>query len=365
MLRNTLVLALALSALGGCRPDADPDSALGGDYPRPVLPDVPYDYSLDALPSHFGGGALEFFEYIPSNNPVTNEGAALGRVLFYDRQLSDNRSVSCASYHHQANAFTDTRTFSEGLHGELTPRNSMALFNKQFERRMFWDLRANTLEAQVLQPIEDPIEMDLALEALHTRLRNLDYYPPLFESAFGDTAITDERISRALAQFVRSILSYRSKYDEGVAQDFSNFTASELNGRALFYDGETRCNQCHLTENFYGPAAENNGLDLVYEDQGQANGNFKIPSLRNITLTAPYMHDGRFATLEEVMGHYNSGIQQHAFLSDQLTEGFDTGGTPLQLELTAQEKADMIAFMATLTDYEMVVDPKWSNPFQP
>jgi cytochrome c peroxidase len=352
---------MILLVLAGCKKDqAPPAQDL---YARPILPNEPYDYNLDVLPDHFHSGALQFFEFIPSSNPVTNEGAALGRVLFYDKQLSENGSISCASCHHQALAFSDGLTFSEGLNGEQTTRNSMALFNKQFERRMFWDMAANTLENQVLQPIENPIEMDLSLEEMRQRIEERDFYPPLFEAAFGDPEVTDERVSRALAQFVRSIVSYRSKYDEGVASDFANFTESELNGKALFYNGETRCNQCHLTSNFYGPSPENNGLDVTYADDGLGNGMFKIPSLRNIALTAPYMHDGRFSTLEEVMHHYNGNVQQHPNLSDQLTEGFETGGTPIQPNLTEQDVADMIAFLHTLTDYEMLTDPKWSDPF--
>lgn len=362
-MRLSLLFAASLLCFTSCKEDT-PEIAVDYDYARPELPDVPFTYSNDDLPEHFNSGALQFFEFIPGNNPTTNEGSALGRVLFYDKVLSTNNTVSCGSCHHQENAFTDTRTFSPGFDGVLATRNSMSLFNKQFERRMFWDFRANTLETQVLMPIHDPAEMGLLEGELIPAVQSRDYYPALFEAAFGDDEITEERISRALAQFVRSIVSYQSKYDVGAAAEFANFTEQELLGKELYYDGDTRCNQCHLTSNFYGPAAENNGLDLEYEDDGLGAGRFKIPSLRNIAMTAPYMHDGRFETLEEVMDHYNGNVAQHYNLSDQLTTDFITGGEPIQPNLSADEIAAMIAFFHTLSDFEMIVDPRWSDPFK-
>ncbi|MCC7501502.1 MAG: cytochrome-c peroxidase, partial [Flavobacteriales bacterium] len=185
--------------------------------------------------------------------------------------------------------------------------------------------------------------------------------------------ITSERISLALAQFVRSIVSYRTRYDEGEANSFADYTPLELSGKALFFSQETRCNQCHMTANFFTPGSMNNALDLEYVDNGVGertgdpadNGKFKVPSLRNVEVTGPYMHDGRFGTLEEVVEHYNSGLKPHAFIDDRLTTDMTIGGTPYQLALTTYEKQALVAFLKTLTDEPLLVDPRVADPFVP
>lgn len=337
----------------------------------PILPSEPFDYASNTFPEHFNESFLDFLSFIPADNPITNEGATLGRVLFYDTQLSRDGSVSCASCHQQENAFSDPEVFSEGIDGQLTERNSMALFNLKYNRRFFWDIRENSLEDQVLQPIEHPGEMDLEINSLVERLESVEYYPELFRAAFGDEAVSSDRISKALAQFLRSIRSHDSKYDQFLAGE-TTLSALEEEGRDLYFSGDIACNHCHLSANFFSGGALHNGLDEQYQDHGleEVTGNlsdigkFKTVSIRNIGLTAPYMHDGRFATLDEVIEHYNSGVQSHANLDDRLTVEGTIGGTPLQLNLSDQQKAALKAFLLILDDYSLTTDIRYSDPFE-
>lgn len=354
------------------------------------LPTSPYDYASLNLPSHFTTNSpgplptsVNGIDNTPDENPITNEGATLGRVLFYDKKLSANGTVSCASCHKQNKGFSDEATLSVGFDGGLTGRHSMTLINARFYQRgrFFWDERAETLEDQVLMPFQDPVEMGMTLEQVVSTVQEQDYYPALFQSAFGTDEINSDRIAKALAQFVRSIVSYSSKYDDGRAQsvnpgvDFPNFTAEENLGKSLFFqtipNGGGACFGCHTTEAFVSanPGPQNNGLDASSTDDLGAGevfnnpifvGRFKTTSLRNIELTAPYMHDGRFNTLEEVIEHYNSGIQAHPTLSPALTDG---NGDPVQLNLTDEEKAALVAFLKTLTDQSVATEVKWSDPF--
>jgi len=222
-------------------------------------------------------------------------------------------------------------------------------------------------------PIQNAVEMGTTLTELETKVAAEPYYATLFTNAFGTPQVTSDRISRALAQFVRSIVSTQTKYDAGVTSNFTNFTAQENQGRQL-YNGQAGCAACHGTDNFVpGPAIFNNGLENPYVDKGvggitgraQDEGLFKVPSLRNIALTGPYMHDGRFATLEEVVEHYNSGVVDHPNLSPQLRNppGAPNPGQPRRLNLTAGQKAALVAFLRTLTDTSVPVDPKYSDPF--
>ncbi len=342
--------------------------------PVPLLPVKLADYS-PALPAHFLLPAVVQQDNTPADNPITNAGATLGRVLFYDKRLSANQTVSCSSCHRQQSGFSDPRPFSIGLAGGLTDRNSMGLTNARWYQRrsFFWDERAATLEVQVLQPIQNSIEMGLSLPTLVSRLSGETFYADLFTAAFGSSTINSERISRALAQFVRSLASTRSKYDLGVGVNFSNFSPEENLGRRLF-NGETgtaTCAQCHGTDNFSsGPRINNNGLENPYLDKGvgavsgraQDEGLFKVPSLRNVALTAPYMHDGRFATLEAVVEFYNSGVVAHPNLSPPLRARPPAPGA-LRLNLTAAEKAALVAFMKTLTDTALAADERFADPF--
>ncbi len=342
------------------------------------LPATHYNYSNPDLPAHFLQGQTAGIDNTPGNNPVTDEGATLGRVLFYDVKLSANNSVSCASCHVQEDGFSDPDQFSTGFQGGLTGRNSMGLSNARYydNGRFFWDERAATLEDQVLGPIQDQVEMGMDLDELVVKLQAEEYYGVLFEDAFGDSEVTSDRISLALSQFVRSMVSYESPYDVGLAavggdedDDFPNFTALENRGKDLFFSGRTQCSNCHETHTFSGDQARNNGLDANLTDLGvgavtgrnQDNGEFKTGSLRNIALTAPYMHDGRFATLRQVVEFYNTGIQDSPELDNRLR---GPGGNGVRrMNLSPQEIDALVAFMEALTDENFIRDEKFSNPF--
>jgi cytochrome c peroxidase len=336
----------------------------------PHLPAQPYNYETIALPQHYQSNQVTQTDNTPAHNPISNEGATLGRVLFYDTQLSGNNTTSCASCHIQENGFSDPAQFSTGFEGGLTGRNSMGLANARYYERghFFWDERADTLEDQVLMPIQDGVEMGMTLPELEAKLSNVDYYAPLFTDAFGSPEITSDRISLALAQFVRSMVSYESKYDEGVATNFANFTNQENQGRQLFFSNRTRCSNCHETDSFSLDRPRNIGLDLVFTDEGVGAitgnpndvGEFKVPSLRNVAVTGPYMHDGRFDSLAEVVAFYNNGIQNHPNLSPILERN---NGQPRRMNLNRQEQAALVAFLETLTDPSFLSDPKFSDPF--
>lgn len=336
-----------------------------------VLPATVDNYAILNLPAHLSTPAITAQDNQRPANPVTNAGATLGRMLFYDKRLSANQTVSCSSCHQPEHGFSDPGRFSVGFEGGLTSRNSMGLTNARYYLRgnFFWDERAATLEEQVLQPIQNPVEMGMNLNDLVTRISAEPFYPPLFQNAFGSTEVNSTRISRALAQFIRSIVSSSSKYDLGVASNFSNFTAQENAGRNLF-NGPARCATCHGSDNFVpGNAIFNNGLENPYSDKGLAEitgrstdeGLFKVPSLRNIELTAPYMHDGRFATLEQVVDFYNNGITSHPNLSPPLRT---PNGQVLRLNLNPDQKAALVAFLKTLTDTSVTSDPRFSDPFR-
>lgn len=350
------------------------------------LPETPFDYTPEELPAHFAQANVLASDNTPLTNPVTDAGATLGRVLFYDRHLSKNQTVSCASCHQQAKGFGDDAQLSMGFDGGHTGRHSMGLSNARFYTNgtFFWDQRASTLEDQVLMPVQDPVEMGLTLDTLLARLEALPYYPVLFEKAFGTQEITETHVRQALAQFVRSLMSYQSPYDMGRAQvataaePFPNFTAQENQGKAIFMGlpppgmgggpAPGACITCHGTEAFIAPGPRNNGLDAVTIDAGVggSNGNpaqaglFKSPSLRNLSGRAPYMHDGRFATLAAVVDHYSTGVQNHPNLSPELK---GPNGDPVQPNFNAQQKAALVAFLMTLDDPAFTTEVKFGDPF--
>ena len=367
----------------------------------PFLPATMYDYEGSVLPSHFLNngfagrnrqlGAAILHDSSPVDNPVTNAGATLGRVLFYDRTLSANGTISCSSCHLQQHGFSDPRRLSVGFDGGFTRRNSMGLSNARFNRsgQYFWDERAETLEAQVLMPFQDPVEMGLSLERLVETVAAQPYYPALFEAAFGTAMIDSERISKALAQFVRSMISDSSRYDRGRSQvqsptaDFPNFTALENRGKDIFMTTggvmRTPCVLCHQSEAFVGgvprgratalSGATNNGLDAVSgTDRGLAEttmnnrdaGRFRVPSLRNVGVTSPYMHDGRFATLGEVVDHYSTMIQNHPNLDGSLRQ---RNRGPERYDFGADERAALVAFLHTLTDEAFLSAARFADPF--
>lgn len=333
------------------------------------LPADSFNYEEIAIPNYFLGNGTAQEDNTPANNRITNAGATLGRVLFYDKQLSVNNTVSCASCHEQSRGFSDSNTLSVGFNGGLTARNSMGLANAKYydNGRFFWDERAASLEEQVLLPIQDAVEMGLTLDELETKLQDDDYYQILFRRAFGSEEVTRQRISLALAQFVRSMVSFESKFDEGLAltnnpqANFPNFTQSENLGKNLFFSNRTRCSDCHDTNAFAGDRARNNGLDAILTDfgTGARRGEFKVPSLRNIQLTGPYMHDGRFSSLAQVVEHYNSGVRNSMFLDGRLR----AGNNVRRLNLSNAEKQALVDFMNTLTDTNFIDDEKYANPF--
>lgn len=354
----------------------------------PVLPPVPYDYVNLNLPAHFTNPTFDinFWDNTPGNNPLTDNGATLGRVLFYDKVLSQNDSISCGSCHKQEFSFSDTSVRSLGFRGGLTRRNTMTITNARwhFGGAMFWDHRASSMEDAVLMPIQDSVEMGLSVTQLVQKVEQQPYYAALFTNAFGDSVVTTSRIAMALSQFIRSIVSHTSKYDIGRAQvnvredPFPNFSNSENQGKTIFFttnlNGGGDCSICHTAEAFVNtPSAVTcNGLDLVsttdlglYEATGMQSdiGRFKVSSLRNIELTAPYMHDGRFASLEEVVEFYSTGIQLHMNLAPGLIDTI--GGTPVarQFNFSQSQKNDLVNFLKTLTDHTMTTEIKWSDPF--
>jgi cytochrome c peroxidase len=366
---TSYLLILPLILLAGIAIWAQQTNAQASATAEPKLPAVPYEYAAIPLPQHFFRPAIVNQDNTPANNPITNEGATLGRVLFYDTRLSANNTISCASCHQQAHSFTDSAALSTGFAGGLTGRNSMSLANARYFQpgTFFWDERAATLEDQVLQPIQNEVEMGLTLNEMVARVEATAFYPPLFEQAFGTPQINSERVSLALSQFVRSMVSYQAKYDAGVATNFSNFTPQENQGRQIF-TGRGNCDSCHTTDAFVAQEATNNGLDVTTTDAGLGGmtgnvadeGKFKVPSLRNVELTGPYMHNGRFATLSEVVEFYNSGVQPHPNLDPRLR---GPNGQPRRLNLTTNEKAALVAFLQTVTDDTFIHDPKFSNPF--
>ncbi len=337
-------------------------------YANPVLPAY-YDATVAAL------------DNTPNNNPINDRVATLGRVLFYDKRLSVNDTTACASCHQQANGFDDPNRFSTGFSGTaFTSAHAMRLGNIRYYRpgTMFWDKRAASLELQVSQPIIHPIEMGFdathgGINALLTKLAASTYYPDLFTLAFGNSAITEARIQQALAQFTRAMISAASRWDTAYAQVFNaaapnrnlnvalpGFSASEELGHQLFMTGPGQggagCAACHQPPTF-GLAANSlsNGLDA------NETRIFKSPSLKNVGLSRAFMHDGRFSTLEQVIEHYNSGIQNGPALDNRLKT---PGGAPLRLNLTQNEKAALVAFLLTLNDNNLATDAKFSNPFK-
>ncbi len=367
-----LFIFVVMIFVSGCHNDPSSPELLS-----PTLPETAYDYSNIVIPHPLGSNSMEsgqFKKAIADNPDVTDWGATLGRVLFYDTRLSINNAVSCASCHKQAFAFADPVAHSSGFEGRTTPRNSMAIINPIITDNLFWDSRADNTVDLTLQPVQNHIEMGMEdMDMLTGKLSKEDFYRDLFKKAFNNTIITPELISNALAQFLCSMTSFNSKYDHALkpGNNFAKFNELEKAGKELFFSDRLKCASCHNGINFAaqtiaGPyqsteGTANIGLDLVSSDQGRRDGKFRIPSLRNIALTAPYMHDGRFATLDEVLDHYSHGIKPNKHLDPKFK---DSNGNPIRLNLTDIEKSAIIAFLNTLTDKKFIKDKKYSNPFK-
>lgn len=343
------------------------------DSETPILPSTNYDYNSTKF----------------AFDPIDNDLATLGRVLFYDKKLSLNNRVSCGSCHIQSLGFADNKALSEGFSGMSTLRNSLAIINLNRFNSLFWDARENILDSMVVQPILNHIEMGISnLSQIESRIQKYSYYNALFFNAFGDNKIDKDRIGKALAEFVKSIRN-SDEFELKIK------TIHNSEGGRLF--AKYQCSNCHqvgsIVNTSWGADFANTGLDLVDKDLGagavlnkhgnQFNGAFKIPSLINVGLSAPYMHDGRFKTLEEVIDHYSHGISPNKNLDFRLREGFDNlifntnvnfsqaqmqisqdqKVIPRQANITEKDKKILVDFLKSLTDDKLVKDKKYSNPF--
>lgn len=295
-----------------------------------------------------------------TNNTLTEKKILLGRVLFYDPVLSKNSKISCASCHSQFSAFTHIdHALSHGINDSIGTRNSPALMNLAWQKTFMWDGAINNLDVQALGPISHPAEMGSSINSVVEKLNNLKLYKKLFKDAFGDSAATGERTLKAISQFMLTLITSNSKYDKVMRKE-DHFTEQEMNGYNLF---KQNCSSCHKEPLFTTNEFANNGLvvDSLLIDIGKMkvtkNKNdslkFKIPTLRNIEYTYPYMHDGRFKKLSQVIDHYTKGIQKSVTLEPELQ-------TPMQL--TSNEKVDIIAFLMTLSDKEFIFNKKYSFP---
>jgi cytochrome c peroxidase len=343
----------------------------------PSLPATLFSYTdaANPFPQHFvngaaPGGPVLVNDNTPPSNPITDAGATLGRVLFYDTRLSANDKVSCASCHLQSLGFADSARFSHGFAGALTGRHAPGLANARFylRGRFFWDERAVTLENQVLQPIQNSVEMGLTLDALVAKLSATTYYPALFSATFGSTGVTSDRVSRALAQFVRSLRSTQSRFDASIpvpppGPAGTPLSPLEQQGLTLF-NGAAGCAPCHATNAQISDNIHNTGLDSVITDVGAGNGRFKAPSLRNVALRPQFMHDGRFTTLQQVVSFYDSGVKNSPALDGRLRSP-PPDGSVKRLNLTQGQRDAIVAYLTALTDSVFIATAKLSSPFPP
>jgi cytochrome c peroxidase len=329
---------------------------------------------------------LDYNSKISNVELINNDLATLGRVLFYDKRLSHNFMIACASCHKQENGFGDNIAHSVGFSGIKTPRNSIAIINLFKFNALFWDARDNVLDSMVLKPILNHIEMGVGnLNEVVARVDHYDFYKSLFAKAYGTNEINQEKIGRALAEFVRSIRT---------TDNFKNRLTSIKNTEGMHLFTKYQCNNCHNIGDrnlSWGGDMANTGLDIIDKDKGagavinipELDGSFKIPSLINVELSGPYMHDGRFNTLEEVLNHYSDNVQPNKNLDFRLREGmegivFGSGNflatqkqqsnsnevNPRLAKITQQDKKVLIDFLKSLTDAELITDKRYSDPFK-
>ena len=369
---NKFLLAIVLLvAFIACKKDSEPDQDNDQSTLCEPVGAVGTPYELE-IPYFFSQ------PNIPANNPLTEEGVELGRHLFWEKRLSRNNTISCGSCHFPDASFSDNSAFSVGLYGDLTDRNSMALVNMAWNNDFFWDGRAESLEDQLFEPVSNPIEMDLTWPEAEDIIGSDPDYQDMFTAAFGTPCVDSVRITRAMAQFIRTMISGRSKFDRAYRYGEFQLTASEIRGQELFlaeggdpniFPGGQNggdCFHCHgggLTQ-FTDFQFHNNGLDSLFDDLGLGGvtgnwfqeGQFKTPTLRNIALTAPYMHDGRFQTLHDVIEHYNMGGHPSPTLDPLMKfEGVGLGLSPQDID-------DLVNFLNTLTDTEFIENPAFQDP---
>lgn len=307
------------------------------------------------VPQHFPKPVYDF-----SKNPMSDNKIQLGRALFYDPILSRNNMISCASCHSQFSAFTHVdHALSHGIEDKIGIRNSPALMNLAWQKTFMRDGGINHLDVQSLAPISNPLEMDEKITTVVSKLQSSKLYPNLFYKAFGDSIVTGEHTLKSISQFMLTLVSSNSKYDS-VMRKQVEFSEQENKGYALF---KKNCSSCHTEPLFTNDDFKNNGIaiDTTLNDFGRYGVTknpsdslkFKVPTLRNIEFSYPYMHDGRFKKLSQVLTHYTSGIEKNKTLSSELQK---------PIVLSANEKVDIIAFLLTLTDKSFLFNPEYFYP---
>jgi len=341
---NWFLLPVGIFFLTGCGVDVE-----DGSGPTPHPPDVPRDFP--AVP-------------IPADNPMTLEKFELGRRLFYDRKFSADQSVSCGSCHQQANGFADGgNAVSKGFHGLTGKRNAPGLSNVAYQPFLLWEGGVESLEKQVLAPIVNPVEFNIHTDTLMMRLAMDPVYPALFEKAWGSKDVTMERITKSISAFERYLITGNSEFDKWNRGEPNILSSEAKRGFDLFFGETADCFHCHGGFNFTDQNFHNNSNASVYEDAGRYLltsrdsdiGKFKTPTLRNIALTAPYMHNGSYQTLDEVIRNYNAGGKGHPN-ADILMR---------PLGLSEQDISDLIQFLNSLTDTSFIRNPEFSDPFNP
>jgi len=339
---SIIAIITCIIVVVGCKPDPDLNPAVT----------EPFGFNIPQ------GWPKPFYNF--ENNTLSRSGFDLGRKLFYDTRLSKDNSISCGSCHQQFAGFAQAdHPVSHGIHDLLGNRNSPALFNMNWHTSFFWDGGVNHIESQPINPIKNPVEMDESIENIIVKLNNDATYKSMFKNAFGDETINSQRIFKSLAQFMGMLVSSTSKFDKYKRNEAGgSMTAQELSGYAIY---QAKCGSCHTEPLFADFAFRNNGLAVTsVNDSGRAHitkeaadlYKFKTPSLRNLKYTYPYMHDGRFKTLDKVLDHYATGIMPSATLDTKLTGG---------IQLTTQEREDLLAFLNTLNDEEFVKNPLFSE----
>jgi len=383
MKSNIVIIFLLSIVLISCsgsdsNPEPEPEPILGCTDPNSnnYAPEATEDDGSCAYGTEISLEIPELFNSlllppkIPGNNPQTIEGIALGRKLFYDPILSADGTQACADCHLAENSFTDSEQFSTGIDGSVGTRNSMPIFNVawNFDEKFFWDGRARSLEDQAFGPVVNPIEMNNTWPNAVASLQGTNTYPNLFLEAFGTSTIDSVLVSKAIAQFERTLISGNSRFDRHLLGE-NVLTESEINGFNVFMDeSKGDCFHCHgsdlsplWTDNIF----HNNGLDASFSDNGLGDitgdpldmGKFKSPSLRNLAYSAPYMHDGRFNTIDEVINHYSEGLVFSETI-DPLMKTVADGG----VQLSDEDKADLKAFLLSLSEPGFTTNPDFQDP---
>ena len=362
----SLLLALCLPVLSCSKKEAEKPPPAPPPTPAAVAP-APAETKPDAGMKPAEGAAwlkvplgLDTFLNIPADNPLTPEKVELGKLLYFDKRLSKDVTISCATCHDPQRGWTDNQPVSAGIHGGKGTRSAPTVVNSTYHLVQFWDGRAKNLEEQALGPITNPIEMGMGShDEMISTLTNIQAYRPLFQKAFGDPNITKEKVAMAIASFERTVLGGNSKFDSYSNGDKTAMNESEVRGRELFF-GKANCTRCHVGSNFTDSDFHNLGVGMKkpkpdlgrfdHTKDPKDKGAFKTPGVRDITRTAPYMHDGSMATLEEVVELYDRGGEANALLDVKM----------VKLNLTPQEKTDLVNFMKALDSdpFPQVAEPK-------